>query len=406
MILPSILHLSFAALWANKLRSGLTLLGIIIGVTSVITIISALEGMQGSIEAEFDKMGPATFFVQRIGMAMSEKEWLEKIKRKPLKEEYVDLIVNGCDLCEKVSPGTWGQSDLKYGDRSLRDVAVVGVSSNRIDIVDLEVAEGRFHSSEDDAHNRRVAFIGHKIYEELFHGLDPIGKDIRIAGRKYTVIGLGKEVGGLFGAEQDERVYIPFSTHRRDFGSFDRGIHMVIKAQSVPQLNEAMDQVRSVLRSARHVPFDKPDDFDVLTADTILEVLNNATRLFRFGLFGISMISIVVGGIVVMNIMMVAVTERTREIGIRKAVGAKQNHILMQFLFEALITTLLGGMIGIVLGFFIAKAVIAMININIAPSGLAIAMGLTISTSVGLIFGIFPAMKAARMDPIKALSYE
>lgn len=406
MVAPSILSLSVQALWTNKLRSGLTLLGIIIGVTSVITIISALEGMQGAIEKEFDKLGPATFFVQRQGIIMSHEDWVEQRKRKRLDEDLIPLLEEGCELCDVISPGTWSSADVKFGDRTVRRVPIIGTTSNRIDIVDVEVEEGRWHSREDDLYKRRVAFLGHVLYDELFKGRQPLGQDIRIGGRKYTVIGLAKETGGLFGEENDQRVYVPFSTHRKDFSGARDGIHLAIKARNVELLDQAMDQARMVLRSARHVPFDKPDDFAIMTADSILDTLNSATRIFRIGLFLVSMVSIVVGGIVVMNIMMVSVSERTREIGIRKAVGAKKKHILMQFLFEALLTTLSGGIIGIVLGFFIAKALVGMINMDISPSGLAIAMGLGISTSVGLVFGLYPAMKAARLDPIKALSYE
>jgi putative ABC transport system permease protein len=183
-------------------------------------------------------------------------------------------------------------------------------------------------------------------------------------------------------------------------------MNITIKARSVEELDEAMDQVRMILRAKRHVPYDKPDDFSLITADNILEALNAFTRMFRLTLVGISSISLVVGGIVVMNIMMVSVTERTREIGIRKSVGAKQKHILVQFLFEALMTTFSGGVVGIVLGFLIARFLVGLIDMEISPSTFAIVAGLFISVGTGVIFGIYPAMKAARMDPIKALSYE
>lgn len=406
MILPSLFGLSVSALIANKLRSGLTLLGIIIGVTSVITIISALEGMMGAIEEDLSRLGPSTFFVQRIGMITSEEQWREAIKRQPLDPKYTRLIEEGCDLCEKVSPGTSASATVKYGRNDLDDVRITGSTYNRIDIVDVEVAQGRYHSSEDDLYRRNVAFIGHTIREELFPNVDPLGKEIRIDGRKYSVIGVAKEQGAMFGEDHDSFVIIPYETHVKQFGVPDRRLHYVIKAVSVERLQDAMDQVRMILRSARHVPYNKPDDFSILTADNILEVLNQITRVFRFGLVGISSISVVVGGIVVMNIMMVSVTERTREIGIRKAVGAKQKHILLQFLFESLITTLSGGLVGIGAGFLIARSLVGMINMDISPSVLAVVVGISISTGIGLIFGIYPAMKAARLDPIKALSYE
>jgi putative ABC transport system permease protein len=295
---------------------------------------------------------------------------------------------------------------VKYREKALRNVPVRASSSDFIDIIDMEVAQGRFYSHEDDFHRRQVVFIGDFIREELFEGLDPIGKDIRIGGKKYEVIGVAKKRGSTFGQNDDNFVMIPFSAFVRQFGDPGRSLRFIIKAVSVEQLNNAMDQVRMILRSKRHVPFDKPDDFSLITADNILETLNTFTRMFRLTLVGISSISLVVGGIVVMNIMMVSVTERTREIGIRKSVGAKQKHILVQFLFEALMTTSSGGIVGIVLGFVIAKSLVSMIDMEISPSAFAIMAGLFISTGTGVIFGIYPAMKAARLDPVKALSYE
>jgi len=406
MVIGSVFGLSMGALLANKLRSGLTLLGIIIGVTSVITIISALEGMMGAIEEDLSALGPTTFIVQKMGIITSEEQWREAMKRKPIKKEYVRLIEDGCDLCEKISPGAGTGAEIKRGGRTLRDIYVQGTTSNRIDIVDVEVAQGRFHSAEDDLYRRRVVFIGNNVRTELFAGVDPIGKDLKISGQKYPVIGVAKKRGGMFGDDQDSFVTIPFSSFIKQFGNPERRMSLVVKAISVEQLENAIDQVRMVLRSSRHVPFDKEDDFSILTADNILDFLNQITRIFRLGLIGISSISVVVGGIVVMNIMMVSVTERTREIGIRKAVGAKQKHILLQFLFEALITTLSGGLVGIVAGFLIARSLVGMIDMDISPSALAVIVGISISTGIGLIFGIYPAMKAARLNPIKALSYE
>lgn len=407
MILPSLIRISFAALIANKLRSGLTLLGIMVGVTSVMTIISALEGMAGAIEKDLSRLGPSTFIVQRIAIVTSDEMFFEKIKRKPIDYKAVRLIEEGCDLCEKISERAFNRASIKYGSKSLRRVFVLGTTSNYIDIVDIESAQGRFHSIEDDFYKRNVVFIGDQLRVEFFEGVDPIGKEIKVGSQKYTVVGVSKKQGSSFGQNRDNFIVIPFSTFRKQFGTPRRsGVSIVIKANSVAVLSDAMDQTRTILRAQRHVPFDKGDDFDMVTADSILDMLNSITKIFRLGLVGISSISVVVGGIVVMNIMMVSVTERTREIGIRKSLGAKRSHLLLQFLFESLILTMLGGFMGIVAGFFIAKSLVALINFDIDPSALAIIVGLSISTGIGLVFGIYPAMKAARMDPIKALSYE
>jgi putative ABC transport system permease protein len=406
MIVLPILKLSFAALWANKLRTGLTFLGVVVGFTSVMTIISALEGMMGAIEEDLSALGPSTFIVQKWGMAMSHEEALEMSKRRALDVKVGDLIEDGCDLCEIIASRSGAGALVKYGNEDIRDVYISGATSNYIDIVDIEVAQGRYHALEDDLHRKRVALIGDDIREKFFSGVDPLGKTIRIDGTRYTVIGVAKRRGSMFGDSQDEFVVIPFSAHLRQFGNPRGRMSLVIKARSIEDMDDAKDQVRMVLRAQRHVPPSKPDDFAILTADNILEMLNNITRIFRMGLIGISSISVIVGGIVVMNIMMVSVTERTREIGIRKAVGARRRHILLQFLFESLITTLTGGLVGIIAGFLTARMLVGMIDMNIEPSTLAIVAGLSISIGIGLIFGIYPAMKAARLDPIKALSYE
>jgi putative ABC transport system permease protein len=402
----SIFGIALDAIRANKLRSGLTLIGIIFGMLSVMTIISALEGLMDSMEEEIGRLGPSTFMVSKMMIATSEEMWLDKIKRKPITLSSVKLIEEGCQSCAKVSPRTFNETKAKYGSKTLRDVRIMGGTNEFIDIVDFEVAQGRFHAAEDDLHRRAVVFIGDAVREEFFSGVDPLGKEIRLGSKKYTVIGVAKKRGSFFGESQDNFVIMPLSAFSVQFGQPRWGLNVLVKAESVEKLEDAMDEVRSILRSQRGVAFNEPDDFDMLTAESFLDLLNQMTRLFRMALVGISSISMVVGGIVVMNIMMVAVTERTREIGIRKAIGAKQKHILLQFLFESLTLTIVGGLIGMVSGFLIAKAVVGLMDMQISPSALAIVAGLSISMGTGLIFGIYPAMKAAKLDPIKALSYE
>lgn len=406
MITGAILKIAFDALRANKLRSGLTLLGVVIGVTSVMTIVSALEGMSDAIKSNLDSLGPATFIVTKVGIAQSEKEFMEKIRRKSITMGSVSLIEKGCQHCAMVSPLLSTRARVKYGSQALSRCQVIGGKANYADIVSVDISQGRFLSTEEEFTRRRVVFVGDEVRKTFFEGLDPIGKEISIGGEKFTVIGVAKAQGSMFGESQDNFVVIPLSVYTSQFGNPRFGVELTIKATSVAELQEAQDEVRAILRAQRKVPFNAPDDFDILTADNILDAINNFTRIVRFVLIGVSSISLVVGGIVVMNIMMVSVTERTREIGIRKSLGASQRHILLQFLFESLLLTLGGGMLGTAIGAILAKILVGMIHMEISPSVLAIILGLSISTGVGLFFGIYPAMKASRLAPVKALSYE
>ena len=407
MVLGSLFRIAGGALWANKLRSGLTFVGVVFGVTSVMTIMSFLEGAVGEIERALDSLGPSTFMGAKMMSAFSEEEFLEKVKRRPVSLHTAEVIDRDCQLCELVSPRLFDQARISYESESLRRVDVMGGTSNFIDIVDIEVAQGRFHSHEDDIYKRNVIFIGDLVRETFFEGRDPIGKTVKLGGQKYTVIGVAKKRGTLMGESQDDFVIVPLSAFLRQFGEPERrGTYLTIKAVSVDKLPEAMDEVRLIMRTYRKVPYNEPDDFDMETAESILELFNSFTLMFRMVFIGISGISLVIGGIVVMNIMMVSVTERTREIGIRKAIGAKQRHILIQFLFESVLLTFSGGAVGVAIGFIIAQTVAGQLEMHIEPSALAIWSGLGVSTGIGLIFGIYPAMKAARLDPIKALSYE
>ena len=274
MILGSLLKISFDALRANKLRSGLTLLGVIIGVTSVMTIVSALEGMQSGIASQLNRMGSATFVVTRIGMATSEQEFLDKLKRKPITMKSHDLIEKECAQCDKITPRSFANARIKYADQALRNVLIEGATSAYVEIVDFEAAQGRYISQEEDLQRRRVVFIGDKIRSELLEGLDPLGKELNIGGNKYTVIGVCKKEGSMLGADQDNFVIVPMSVFLTDFGDRHGNLDMVIKAASVERLKDCMDEVKMILRSQRHVPYDKEDDFDILTADNILDMLN------------------------------------------------------------------------------------------------------------------------------------
>jgi putative ABC transport system permease protein len=286
-------------------------------------------------------------------------------------------------------------------------VEIRGETPNMMDMRNFDILMGRYFSLQDERRRRNVAFIGHRVFERLFETVDPIGKKIRVGGREFTVLGVAEKLDGTMVEGMDDFIAIPLSTHQKIYQQPGRPVNIVAKAASMETRQAAIDQMRMVLRSVRGLPYGDDDDFSIVTPDSILSFINDITRAFRVVMLSIPLLSIVIGGIVIMNIMMISVTERTREIGIRKSIGARQKNILAQFLYESIILSLLGGGVGIVSGIYVGEWMLSsLLDIYIAPTTLAIIMGAGISTGVGLFFGVYPAMKAARMDPIKALSYE
>lgn len=400
------IKLALAALWANRLRSALTLLGVIIGVASVITIISAIQGLMGSIENSVNAMGPATFVVTKFGIVTSHDQFMDMLKRKDMTLHDMRAIEKGCPDCALVGAQAGNEASVKRSGKGLRSVPTYGTTPNIVDMSDMEIGEGRYFVQTEYDHNSQVAFVGPTIVEELLEGEDPIGKMITIRGSKFRIIGVAKKRGAVLGNNQDNFVMIPLTRFVSLFGRHRESIDILVKASSVEMLSETQDEVRSILRARRGVPYNKDDDFTILTADNILAFIDSITRGIRVALVGISSIALVVGGIVIMNIMMVSVTERTREIGIRKSLGARRKHILMQFLFEALILSLGGGIIGTAVGIVTAIILGSQISLPVSPSALAIVAGLSISTGVGVFFGLYPAVKASKLDPIEALRFE
>jgi putative ABC transport system permease protein len=396
-----------AALWANRLRSFLTLLGVVMGVTSVITIVSTVEGVQNNIEDALATLGPKTFIVTRFGVGLSMNEYLERLRRKKLTRGLIEPIVEACPDCEHVGAEGYASDDLKVGAAHMGDVQLVGQTPNVFEMQGQEVADGRFLTWEDDRRRSNVVFIGDRVRERLFGDTDPIGARMRVGRQEYTVVGVAKRLGGLLGSDLDGFVIMPLSTLQKRYPQPGNPVNLMISAVSLEKREAAMDEVRVALRSARHLPYEADDDFTIMTPDAILSFINDFTRAFRVIVVSLPLLSIVVGGIVIMNIMMISVTERTREIGIRKSLGARRRDILLQFLYESLTLSLLGGLIGIGFGVWAGRTILtSVMDIQVTPTLLGVVLGVGISTAVGLFFGIYPASRAARLDPIKALGYE
>lgn len=393
------------SLVANKLRSILTLIGVIIGVMTVIAVVSIIAGMNKYVADRINTLGSTTFFVDKFGIIMSDEEWMRAMKRKDLTLQDMQAIKENCPLCWKVGARAVAFKKVKHRDKYISDIAVAGATANITEISDIDLSSGRYPTEFENEHNRMVALIGWEIADNLFPGQDPLDKDLKIGNYYFRIVGVAKKRGTFLGQNQDNFVLIPITTFNKSFGT-KRFMSIFVKVENFGSMQEAQDQLRLALRARRHVPYDKPDDFAIMTSDTFMDLYRSFTSTAFIVMIGVSSIALVVGGIVIMNIMLVSVTERTREIGIRKAVGAKKKNILWQFLVEAVTVALVGGLIGVILGSIIAKIVAATTPLPAAIEAWSVITGLVIATSVGLFFGIFPAVKAAKLDPIACLRYE
>ncbi len=397
--------MALKSLISNKLRSILTLIGVIIGVMTVIAVVSIIAGMNKYVSDRISRLGSSTFFVDKFGITMSEEDYINALKRKDLSMEDMEAVRKNCSLCWKVGARQVTFRKVKYRKEYVSDITVVGATANFTEVMDFDLSSGRSHTDFEDEHNRRVALLGWEVADNLFPNQDPIGKDVKIGNYYFRVVGVAEKRGTFLGQSQDDFVVIPITTFNKIFGT-KRYMLIFVKVEDFSLMQQAQDQVRLILRARRHVPYDKPDDFAISTSDTFMDLYRNFTSTAFIVMIGVSSIALVVGGIVIMNIMLVSVTERTREIGIRKAVGAKKKNILWQFLVESVTLAMVGGLIGIILGSIIAKLVSATTPLPASIEPWSVISGLIIASSVGIFFGIFPAMKAAKLDPIACLRYE
>ena len=396
--------MAMSSLWSNKLRTFLTLLGIIIGVLSIIAVVSIIQGLNNYVYTKFAFYGANDFSVAKFSMmSTSLKEWREMLKRKNLTLEDMRLVRNQCKSCELVGATVNTARTVKFRNQYLKEVNIRGVTHlDHIIGSVVELERGRHIQREDEEHSRYVCIIGADITEKLFPYLDPLGKRIKIGTHSFLVIGLGQKKGKLIGFSQDNYVRIPITAFHKIYGS-RRSIDINIHTLSQEQLETAREEVRTILRSKRHLSFKDPDDFSFASSETFIQIYKTLTSSIYIAMIAISSLALLVGGIVVMNIMLVAVTERTKEIGIRMAIGARRNDILIQFLIEAAAISTTGGLIGILIGFAIAKVFTAVTSWPSSIEPVSIAVAIFVSASVGIFFGIYPANKAAKLDPIEAL---
>jgi putative ABC transport system permease protein len=399
--------MAMGSFWSNKLRTFLTLLGIIIGVLTIIAVVSIIQGLNNYVYTKMAFFGANDFSVSKTSMMITSiKQWREEQKRKKFALEDMRLVRRLCESCELVGANVSTYRTAKYRSESLKNVEVRGITylDHVIGSV-LELQRGRHISKDDEDRSRYVCIIGADIQEELFSSLDPLGKRLKIGNQYFFIIGLGEKKGKLLGFSQDNYVRIPITTHQKIYGQ-RRSITINIHTTSQEHMDIAQNEVRTVLRSKRHVSFNEPDDFSLQTSDTFIQFYKSATTGIYFAMIAISSLALLVGGIVVMNIMLVAVTERTREIGIRMAIGARRKDILIQFLIESATISATGGLIGIFLGFILARTVTAATSMPSSIDPVSIVVAISVSASIGIFFGLYPASKASKLDPIEALRSE
>ncbi len=401
------IRIALHSLWANKLRSVLTLLGVVIGVSAVIAVVTFVSGINGYVANRIFRLGADVFIAGKISPVVTNiNQYLEGQKRKDFTMEDYEAVLQSCRTCHYVGAFlSTSDGHIRYADQSSADTSVRGITASMGPIMDFNLTAGRMINQNDVANDAKVVVIGTDILENLMPNVDPIGRELRVDGQLYTIIGLGEKQGKTLGQSQDNYVIMPISTYEHAYGSH-HSIRIYGKANGVAGLQTAMDEARVILRSRRHDLPGKPDSFAMETNASFLGIWSNLSGSFFIAMIAIAAISLIVGGIVIMNIMLVSVTERTREIGIRKALGARRSDVLRQFLIESSTMAIVGGVVGILLGIAVAKLITTLVGMPSSIKLWAVLAGLAVSASVGIFFGVYPARKAAALDPIQALRFE
>ncbi len=398
--------IALEALRAHKLRSFLTLLGVVIATTTLIVVMSIINGMNLYIADRIANLGANVFILDQFKWTSSDEEWLKMQRRnKPIRMEDYEFLKENLGGYKNIGAvaWVWPRPTIRYETHTLYEVSVRGTSPSMIDIGQEQVEAGRFFGDFEDAHSAMVCFIGQDLVSEFFPSVDPLDKVVSIGGLPFRVVGTARRIGTTFGQSQDNFVVIPITTFAKYFVQRP-ALNVSVQAFNDLHMMALEDEVRALMRARHHVPYKEDDDFGINASATIMGLWQQLTGSIFAVTIGIVAVFMVVGGIVIMNIMLASVTERTHEIGIRKSLGAKRRDILLQFIIESGVMAGVGGLIGIVLSLLISKIVDAFFTSSVPLS--AILVGLSLSTAVGLFFGIYPASRAARLDPIEALRME
>jgi putative ABC transport system permease protein len=402
------LKLAGAAIWAHKLRSSLTLLGVIFGVATVIVVVSLIEGFNRYVDEKIANIGTNAFSVQKFSIedfsSVSAFDQARK-RNKDVTLEDLDALRARGGAIHEVGAKAGGLGELKHENEALFQVSISATTANIAEIDRVDIAEGRYFTSAEEEHRRYVCVLGADVAERFFPTRSPLGEFIKIDGRPFQVIGMAKALGSVFGQSRDKYVTIPLATFMAIYGA-RRSISISVTSASAASYLDAIDEARVVMRTRRQLSPNESDNFGLITPSAINNLRERIFGTIQVAAVGVTSIALVVGGIVIMNIMLVSVTERTKEIGLRKSLGARRRDILKQFLAESIMLALLGGTVGVTIAYVLGKLVSALTPIPTSLPLLAVAVALLVSGSVGLISGVYPAWKAARLDPVVALRSE
>ena len=430
-LFDEIVRMAFDTVRTNKLRSGLTVLGIVIGITALVGMTAVIKGFDESMRDMFRELGPKTLFVQKFGAVSmtAGKEFADLVKRPVLTVADARAIQREAETIDRVDVwiGAWGintQERIFYRNKRTKPLVVFGATQNFAAVNFVKLDMGRFFNDGEVQRRRQVVVLGRTAFESLFENVDPIDKVVRIGSDEYTVVGvLGKRPSpGGFNVGADDFVVVPYTTHQKFYGqvgndrlrfrgvatnaSAMRSAMIAVVPREEASRDEAIEEVRGIMRARHNLRLDQEDDFDIVTQDAGMKIWDKFSQATFLALVVISSIALMVGGIGVTAIMTISVTERTREIGLRKALGARRQEVLWQFLFEAVFLTCVGGLIGILLGSAIGVAVHYFTGFPVYLPWWSFALGFAFSAIVGIFFGMYPALRASRLDPIEALRYE
>ena len=390
----------------HKLRSFLMLLGIIISVSTLILVVSLISGVDGYIADRVANLGSNVFLIARFPLITDVDEYVKAVRRnKVITWEDFQALHDDLKLPRRVGAEVRTSGKVRVGSQSVEDTSIRGVTANIGEIDIEEPIEGRYISDGDDHNRAMTTMIGNDLANKLFPYVDPIGRDVWVDGRPFTVVGIAKPIGTVFGQSQDNFAYIPIQTFIKIYGShLDMAVN--IQARGAEWMEETQDEARALLRARRHLAPNEADSFGILDSATLMNLWKDLTGVIFTAMIGVTSVFLVIGGVVIMNVMLATVTERTREIGIRKALGARRRDILLQFLVEAAFMAAVGGALGVVFAYGVAALVKATTSVPMHVPIAAVFIAEILSTCVGLFFGVYPSRKAALLQPIEALRQE